>query len=75
MAKIYIHGCNCGGLAVQTARVKKFYPDLEVVNTRADKTRLIEHLEIQKNAGMPGSPVNILVEDGVVTLLNEWKPL
>lgn len=74
MAKVYIHGCNCGGTNIKTAQVKKFYPNAEIYNTRVDKTRLIEQLEHQKQAGMGGSPLNIVVEEGRITLLSEWKP-
>lgn len=75
MTSIYIHGCSCGVQGILVTRVKNKYPDTEVFNTRVDRTKLIEQLDIQEKAGMGKSPLSIVVEDNgkVVTVLKEWK--
>ena len=73
---IYSNSCTtCGTNAVYVARVKRQYRDVTVINSRADKSKLIEHIEYQKLAGMESTPVPIVVENGgeVITLLKEWK--
>lgn len=74
-ATIFINGCACGANSVYTARVRKAYPFVEVVNTRADRSRLEEHIQWQDRAGMGKTPVPIVVEnDGtVISTLKEWK--
>lgn len=73
---IYSNSCTtCGRNAVYVARVRNAYPHVQVVNSRADKSRLQEHLKYQSMAGMGEIALPIVVEDdgAVVTLLNEWK--
>lgn len=77
MITIFTHGCaTCGANSIYTAKVRSKYPSAIVVNTRATRGRLLEHIEYQKQAGLGSTPIPIVVEDNgrSVTVLSEWKP-
>lgn len=73
MTIIYLASCNCGIKNVYTTRVKSNRPGAVVINSKLDMSRLKEHLAHQKSAGLGGTPVDIVVENGNVVRLIEWK--
>lgn len=74
--KVYVYGCaSCGRTAVALARVRKKYPDVQVINTKYSKDDLYDHTRLLTDSGIGVSQFHsIIKEEGVVTLLSEWKP-
>lgn len=73
-AKVFINGCACGAKARQVALVRSKYPNVKVYNTKYSYDLKQQHVNYLENAGMGVLYQSIVVEDGVTTLLSEWKP-
>lgn len=76
MVEIFTSGCNtCGAKALYVARIKQQHPNAAVYNTRVRKDLIARHLYYQKQSGMGGVPLDIVVEDGGsrIVLLKDWK--
>ena len=73
---IYIYGCSCGIKANQVAKVKKFYPNAKVYNTKYSLDKRSEQIGYLNDSGIGTNQYHpIVVEDGDVTLLSQWNPL
>jgi hypothetical protein len=75
--KIYVNGCaTCGRVATQIAKVKKFIPNAEIINSKYSNDALTEHIAHLNDSGIGTRQYhNIVAEDGRVVLLSEWSPL
>lgn len=73
---IFSNQCTtCGLNGTYISRVKAAYPEAIVVNTKYDADQRQEHLNYLLMAGMTTETYTpIVVEDGVITRLDQWKP-
>ena len=71
--KVYIKSCaSCGLNGVRIRRLKA--KGAEIIETKNNPEALKEHIELLKHSGIGTNPiVSIVVEDGVVTRLEDWK--